>query len=197
MNHSAKTEPQGIDPQDCIVLFADLQSGIVDLTKTLTLDQLQKGVLALSRLATLFEMPVIVTGIRGQDGSDANMIPQIAEGAGEYTILHRTTCDSFRNSDIVSAIRASGRKTLLISGVATELAVQLPALSAAEQGFRVFVVVDACGGMSERTEQAALRRIALAGGSTVSVMTLAGEFAGDFREPRAQKAIGILYEMAG
>jgi nicotinamidase-related amidase len=96
----------------------------------------------------------------------------------------------------VSAIKATGRKTLLISGVATELAVQLAALSAADHGYRVYAVLDACGGVSERTEQAALLRMSKAGATTVSVMALAGELAGDFREPKAQQAIGIVYEMA-
>jgi hypothetical protein len=50
--------------------------------------------------------------------------------------------------------------------------------------------------VSERTEQAALWRLTKAGATTVSVMTLAGELAGDFREAKAQQAIGILYEMA-
>lgn len=186
-----------IDPQDCLVLFVDLQSGIAELTKTISLARLQKGVLALSRLAHLFQMPIVVTGVRGQDGSDAKILPQIAEGAGPSTTIHRTTCDSFLNAEIVAAISATGRKTLLISGVATELAVQLPALSATEEGFRVFVVVDGCGGISERTEQAAIQRITQAGAAIVSVMTLAGELAGDFREPRAQQALGILYEIAG
>jgi nicotinamidase-related amidase len=189
--------PSRIDPQDSIVLFADLQSGIVELTRTISLDRLQKGVLTLSRLTRLFEMPVIVTGVRGRDGGEARMIPQIAEGAGDLPIHYRTTCDSFLNDGIVSTIQNTGRKTILISGVATELAVQLPALTGSGQGFGVFVVVDACGGMSERTEQAAFLRMGQAGVATVSVMTLAGELAGDFREPRAQQAIGILYEMAG
>jgi nicotinamidase-related amidase len=186
-----------IDPQDCLVLFADLQSGIVELTKTISLESLRKGVLALAKLSRLFEMPVVVTGVRGQDGGDAKMIPQIEQGIGPFTIHYRTTCDSLLNPDIVSAINAAGKKTLLISGVATELAVQLPALTASCRGFRVFAVVDACGGMSERTEQAALQRMAQAGATTVSVITLAGELAGDFGSARAQRAIGILYEMAG
>src|SRR5262249_15540510 len=105
-------------------------------------------------------------------------------------------CDSFLNEEIVCTIKATGRKTLLISGVATELAVQLPALTASDQGYRVFIVLDACGGVSQRTEQAALLRLAKTGVTTVSVMTLAGELAGDFREAKAQQAIGILYEMA-
>jgi len=185
-----------IVPQDAIILFADLQSGIFELDKTNPPDRLKAGVRGLAKLAKLLDIPVIVSGIRGEDGSAAKIIPQIAEGLGEVPTHHRTTCDSFLNEEIVSAIKATGRKTLLISGVATELAVQLPALTASDQGYRVYVILDACGGMCERTEQAALLRIAKAGATTVSVMTLAGELAGDFREAHAQQAIGILYEMA-
>jgi len=185
-----------IDAQDALILFADLQAGIAELTQTNPLDRLKKAVRALARLAKLLDIPVIVTGVRGEDGNPAMVIPQIGEILGDLPTHHRTTCDSFLNQEIVSAIQATGRKTLLISGVATELAVQLPALTAADQGYRVYVVLDACGGMSERTEQAALLRLAKAGATTVSVMTLAGELAGDFREAKAQQAIGILYEMA-
>lgn len=185
-----------INARDCVVLFADLQEGIVELTQTIPVDRLKKGVRALAKLAKLLGIPAVVTGVRGDDGSPAKVVPQIAEGLGTLPTHHRTTCDSFLNDEVVSAIKATGRKTLLISGVATELAVQLPALSAAGLGYRVYVVVDACGGMSARTEEAALRRVAHAGATTVSVMTLAGELAGDFREARAQQAIGILYEMA-
>lgn len=185
-----------IDHNDAVILFADLQAGIVELTQTNPLSRLKAAVLALAKLASLFDMPAIVSGIQGEDGSPATVLPEIGEALGELPTHHRTTCDSFLNPDIVAAIKATGRKTLLISGVATELAVQLPALSACDQGYRVYVVLDACGGMSERTEHAALLRITQAGATTVSVMALAGEIAGDFREPKAQQAIGILYEMA-
>ena len=190
------TSNSRIDPQDAVILFADLQSGIIELTKTNPLPRLKIAVRSLAKLAKLFNIPSVVSGIQGEDGSPAKVIPEIAEGLGSLPTHHRTTCDSFLNEEIVAAIKATGRKTLFISGVATELAVQLPTLTAADLGYRVYVVLDACGGMSERTEQAALLRIAKAGGTTVSVMTLAGEIAGDFREAKAQQAVGILYEMA-
>lgn len=185
-----------INPQDAVVLFADLQGGIVELTRTNPLDRLKKAVGGLAKLAKLLDLPAVVTGIRGEDGSPAKVIPQIAEGLGDLPTHHRTTCDSFLNEEIVAAIKATRRKTLLISGVATELAVQLPAMTASDQGYKVYAVLDACGGMSERTEQAALLRMTKAGATAVSVMTLAGELAGDFRDAKAQQAIAILYEMA-
>jgi hypothetical protein len=192
MDHSKSS----IRSDDALVMFVDLQVGIVELTQTVSLDRLKTGVFALAKIAKLFDIPAIISGIAGENGSAAQMIPQIAQGLGDLSIYHRTTCDSFLNMEIQSSIKASGRKTLLIAGVATELAVQLPALSASDLGYRVYAVVDACGGMSERTEQAAFRRMANVGATTVSVMALAGEFAGDFSNPKAQQAIGILYEMA-
>jgi nicotinamidase-related amidase len=185
-----------IDPNDTVVLYVDLQNGIAELSRTISADRLKKGVLGLSKLAKIFGMPAIVSGVSGQDGSAPKMIPQIAEGIGEYAVHQRTIADSFRNEAIATAVKATKRQTLLISGVSSEVAVQLPALTAADAGYRVFVVADACGGMSERTEHAAIQRIIKTGGNLVSVMTLAGELAGDFRTAEAQAAIAVLYEMA-
>jgi nicotinamidase-related amidase len=185
-----------IDPNDAVVLFVDLQDGIVELSKTIALDRLKKGVHGLSKLARIFGMPAIVSGVPGQDGSAPKMIPQIADGIGDYTVHQRSTADSFRNEAIAAAVTASKRQSVLISGVSSEVAVQLPALTAVDLGYRVFVVADACGGMGERTEQAAFQRIGKTGGNLVSVMTLAGELAGEFRSAQAQAAIGVLYEMA-
>ncbi len=190
-------EHSKIEVSDTLVLFADLQAGIADLPLTVPYTRLQKGVLALSRLAHLLGMPAIVSAVKGQDGSPAKIMPEIAQGLGELPVHYRTTADSFENQAIKQAIEATGRKTILIAGTATEVAVQLPALSGSDLGYRVFIVIDAVAGMSERTEDAALRRLAQAGASTVSVATLSGELAGDFSQPRAQQAIGILFEMVG
>lgn len=185
-----------INPDDAVLLFVDLQAGIVELSRTIALDRLKKGVHGLSKLARIFGIPAIVSGVPGQSGAAPTMIAEIAEGVGEYPVHLRTTADSFRNDAIVAAIKATKRKTLLISGVSSEVAVQLPALTAADMGYRVFVVADACGGVSERSEQAAFQRIGNNGGALVSVMTLSGELAGDFRSAAAQSAIEVLYEMA-
>jgi nicotinamidase-related amidase len=187
---------QTIDPGDCIVLFADLQQGIIELTRTLPLERLHKGVKGLAKLAKILDLPIIVSAIAGENGQAAVITPEIEEGYGPYTVHHRTTANSLLDGDIRATILKSERRTLLISGVATELAVQLPATTAAEHGFHAVLVMDACGGLSERTERAALARIAQSGATTTCVVTLAGELAGDFRQPRAQSAIGLIYEMA-
>ena len=106
--------------------------------------------------------------------------------------MQRTTTDSFDNAAIRAAIEATGRKTILIAGVATEVAVQRPSLTAVRHGFTVHVVLDACGGVSERSERASLERLVQAGVVLTSVPSLAGELAADFTQPRAQEALSVL-----
>lgn len=185
-----------LNASDALVLFADLQAGIADLRLTVEYDRLRRSVRALAKLARIFSLPVIVSTVPGQDGSPAKLLPEISEVLGELRAYQRTTPDTFQDASLRGAIEATGRRTLLVSGAATEVAVGLPCLSGIDLGYTVHVVLDACGGVSARTEDAMLRRFALAGVQTTSVPTLCGELAGDFREPAGQAAIGVLFELA-
>lgn len=185
-----------LDPATTAVLFADLQAGIVERSATNDLAALRRAVAALAKLARLFDMPAIVTTAPAPQGGP-QVIPEIFSALGELPLNTRTTTDAFLHSSTRAAIAASGCKTLLIAGVATEIIVQHSALSGAAQGLQVQVVVDGCGGLSPRTEDAAWRRLAQAGVITTSIASLAGQLAGDFSQPKAGQALGILYEMAG
>lgn len=184
-----------LDPANAAILFADLQAGIIERTRTNELAQLRRAVSALAKLAQLFGIPVIVTTAPTEEGM-ARVTPEIGAALGDLPQRVRTTTDAFLHPATRDAITKTGRKTLLIAGVATEIIVQHSALSGAARGFDVQVVVDACGGLTARTEDAALRRLAQAGVVTTSVASVAGQLAADFALPKAGQAIGILYEMA-
>jgi nicotinamidase-related amidase len=181
---------------EAVVLFADLQKGIGDLPLTVPEDRLHAGVGALARLAKIFEIPVVISTVPGNDGAPASVFAEIFATLGNLPVLQRTTPDSF-NSDVVrGALEATKRKTLIVSGVATEVAVMLPCLSGVADGYDVHVVMDCCGGISPRSEDAALRRMAHAGVKITSLPSLVGELAGDFVQPKGQAAIGVLFELA-
>lgn len=183
-----------LDPDHTLILFADLQTGIIELTATNDPARLHRAVGALAKLAALFAIPAIVTTVPAEGG--ARVTPEIAASLGELPQQVRTTTDAFTHAPTRDAIAQTGRKTLLIAGVATEVIVQHSALSGTEHGFHVQVVVDACGGLSPRTEDAALRRLTQAGVVTTSIASVAGQLAADFTQPRGGKALGVLYEMA-
>jgi len=183
-----------LDPKSMVVLFADLQAGIIELTATHDLPRLRRAVAALAKLAALFEIPAVVTTAPAEAGP--RVTPEIAASLGELPLHTRTTTDAFTHPPTRDAIASTGRTTLLISGVATEIIVQHSALSAAARGFNVQVVIDACGGISPRTEDAALGRLTQAGIVTTSIASIAGQLAGDFTQPKGGQALRVLYEMA-
>jgi nicotinamidase-related amidase len=184
-----------IDPADVVVLFADLQAGIIERAATNDVARVRRGVSALAQLTRLFDIPAIVTTASTSTGAP-RVTPEIAAALGELPQYTRTTTDAFLHEATREAIRKTARKTLLIAGVATEIIVQHSALSGATQGFHVQIVIDACGGLSARTEDAALRRLVRAGVVITSIPSIAGQLAGDFTQPKGMRALGIFYEMA-
>ena len=184
-----------LSPESTVILFADLQAGIVERGSTNELPRLRRAVSALAKLASLFDIPAIVTTAPSADGTPL-VIPEIAVALGELPQHMRTTTDAFLHAETRDAILETDRKALLIAGVATEIIVQHSALSGAAHGLQVQVVVDACSGLSTRTEDAALRRLVQAGIVTTSVPSIAGQLAGDFTQPKGGQALGILFEMA-
>ena len=185
-----------LDPAAAVVLFADLQKGIVERSATLEEARLRRGVGMLARLAQLFSIPVVVTAAPSPQGGP-EIVAEIGQVLGEVRPLVRNTTDAFTHAPTREAIERTGRRTLLVSGVATEVIVQHSCLSAAARGYAVQLVVDACGGISPRTEDAALRRLLSAGIVPTSLASIAGQLAGDFTQPRGAEALGILFQMAG
>ena len=84
----------------------------------------------------------------------------------------RLSASPFLDEATRAAIAATGRQHLIIAGFTTEVVVLHAVCDAIAAGYRVYVPVDACGGMSSRTEEAAFRQIEEAGGITTAVVTL-------------------------
>jgi nicotinamidase-related amidase len=170
-----------LDPATVQILFADLQSPIVARSKTNPPQSLSSAASVLARCARLLGLHHSVVP---EGGKAPEVLPDLAketEGAPQFA---RMTADPFRDPQTREAINAVKRPVLVIAGFATEAVVLDAALSALESDYRVQVPVDACGGMSARTEDAALRQIEAAGGVTTSVVSLVTAMAPDFaREP--------------
>jgi nicotinamidase-related amidase len=89
--------------------------------------------------------------------------------------------NAWDNEDFVKAVKATGKKQLIIAGVVTEVCVAFPALSAIAEGFDVFVVTDASGTFDEFTRAAAWERMANAGAQLMTWFGVACELHRDWR----------------
>lgn len=174
-----------------VVLFVDHQHGIAEGACTTDKKSVDLAASKLAQAAQLYAMPIVVSvvGIAGEP----KLTARLADVVGETVPMHeRNGTDSLEDPGIAGAIEATGRKTLLIAGIVTEIAVERAALSALEKGYRPQVVLDACNGKSERSERAAILRMTQAGVEMTSVPTILGELARDFNDPVTQRAFPLL-----
>jgi nicotinamidase-related amidase len=175
--------------QNAVVVFGDLQDGIIDHAHTNDPASIDHRAAALAKVAALYGLPIIVTTVPMGSGA---LSKELGAVLGSPTIHQRTTTSAFDHGGFLQALEATKRRVLLIGGVASEIVVQRMALAALQAGFAVQVVVDASGGFGERSEQAAFARIQQAGGTLTSVPTIIGELAADFTQPQAGEALGLL-----
>jgi len=176
--------------ENSAVLFLDLQDEIVRNSRTLTLDRLERAAGALARLVALHRLPCWLSAVP----PGGAFLSAVLEPLGNPAPRLRTQTTAFSDAGLVKQLQASGRRILVLSGVASEIVVQRTALDALAAGFAVQVAVDASGGVGERTEDAAWRRITAAGGVTTSVTAFAAELAGDFTTELGGATLGILYQ---
>ncbi|MGF6637402.1 isochorismatase family protein [Paraburkholderia sp. MM6662-R1] len=186
-----------IRPDEAVLIFGDLQVGIAELPLTVSTESLKRSAWGLARLGEIFNIPTLAMTIPKSDGGLPEIIPEIDGTRTQYYKFLRTTPDSFANEAFRRAIEDTGRKTLIVCGVATEICLYWLALSGIAHGYKVYVVVDVCGGLSVRSEDAAFRRFEAAGAVMTSVVSLAGELAGDFTEPPGRDAVEVIYKMIG
>jgi nicotinamidase-related amidase len=170
-----------LDKDKAAVLMVDHQAGLLSLVRDIDPDRFKNNVLALADLAKYFKLPTILT-TSFEDGPNGPLVPELKALFPDAPYIARPgQINAWDNADFVKAVKATGRKQLIIAGVVTEVCVAFPALSAIEEGFEVFVVTDASGTFNELTRQSAWDRMSNAGAQLMTWFGTACELHRDWR----------------
>ena len=180
-----------LDKNTAAVLLVDHQTGLLSLVRDIDPDKFKNNVLALADIAAYFKLPTILT-TSFEDGPNGPLVPELQEQFPDAPYIARPgQINAWDNEDFVKAVKATGRKQLLIAGVVTEVCVAFPALSAIAEGFEVFVVTDASGTFNALTRDAAWQRMAAAGVQLMTWFAVASELHRDWRNDVA--GLGALF----
>ncbi|WP_392588053.1 isochorismate family cysteine hydrolase YcaC [Serratia ureilytica] len=170
-----------LDKDQAAVLLVDHQAGLLSLVRDIDPDRFKNNVLALGDLAKYFNLPTILT-TSFENGPNGPLVPELKAQFPDAPFIPRPgQINAWDNDDFVKAVKATGRKQLIIAGVVTEVCVAFPALSALNEGFEVFVVTDASGTFNELTRQSAWSRMEAAGAQLMTWFGVACELHRDWR----------------
>jgi nicotinamidase-related amidase len=166
---------------DAAVLLIDHQAGLLSLVQDYSPDEFRNNVLALADTAKHFRLPTILT-TSFENGPNGVLMPELKAAFPDAPFIPRPgQINAWDNEDFVAAVKATGRKQLIMAGVVTDVCVAFPALCALEEGYQVFVVVDASGTFNKSVRDAALMRMSQAGAVMVNWFAVACELARDWR----------------
>jgi nicotinamidase-related amidase len=164
-----------IDAANVAMLLIDHQSGLFQTVGDMPMPELRLRAAALAKMATLSKIPVITTASVPQ-GPNGPLIPEIHENAPHAKYVGRKgEINAWDNPDFVAAVKATGKKQLIIAGTITSVCMAFPSISAVYDGYQVFAVVDASGTYSKMAQEITLARVVQAGVVPMDTAAVASE----------------------
>ncbi|UCM90934.1 hydrolase [Streptomyces marincola] len=154
------------------------------------------NVIGLAKAAKVFDVPTILTTVLEERGG--LLLQGLQDVFPEQKPINRTFVNTWQDQRVVDAVKATGRKKLIIAGLWTEVCVAMPAIQAAGEGFDVVVVTDASGGASDEAHDMAVRRMVQAGVVPITWLAVMSEWQRDWaREQTVPGITEILLEHGG
>ena len=182
--------------EDTAILFIDHQVGLILGVHDQDQNTLHRNVVALARAASGYGLPAVLT-TSADNGPNGPILPDLLAELPEAPLIQRPgEIDAFDNADFVAAVKATGCKNLVISGISTDVCVAFAAMSAIAAGYNVQAILDASGTWSSLAAEAANQRMRDAGVVLNSTVAITAELQRDWREPGGDVLAGVYADKA-
>ena len=169
-----------ITPQNSALLIIDYQPNQLSAVASTDHVSLVANIVAVAKVAKLYGVPIVLSTVNVKNLGSPPTFRQLAEVLEGIEAVDRTSINAWEDEEFVTAVRAAGRKKLIMTGLWTEACLTFPALDALREGYEVYPVVDAVGGTSTAAHEAALRRIEAAGAKPSSWVQILCELQRDW-----------------
>ena len=187
-----------LTPQNSAVVIIDFQPVQVSSIASRDKRQLVANITALARIAKHYGLPTVLSSVNVSTGRNQPTIHQVTDVLDTAPVIDRTSINAWEDQDFVAAVKATGRKKLIMAALWTEVCLVHPALDAIADGFEVYPMVDACGGTSLEAHNAGLDRLFQAGAQPTSWVQLICELQRDWnREATVPGFAEILFAVEG
>ena len=187
-----------LTPQNAALLIIDFQPIQVRSIASRDKRQLVANITAVARTARLYGLPIVLSTVNVNTGVNGPTIHQITEALPGVEAIDRTAINAWEDADFVAAVKATGRRKLIMAALWTEVCLAFPALDAMSEGFEVYPVVDAVGGTSLEAHETAISRIVQAGAKPISWVSLICELQRDWnRQATVPGFVETLFAVEG
>jgi nicotinamidase-related amidase len=183
---------------NCAFVLIDHQPFVSFPIRSITPEELTNNVTGLAKVARALNIPVVLTTISAEGGPLADPIfPQIQAVFPEIKPIDRRNTNAWSDPAFVEAIKQTGRKKLVMCGLWTEVCLAQTVISALEDGYEVYFVSDASGGVSLQAHEDAKARMIQAGARPLTWVATMAEVCPDNTSPEYSRLYGVMVEHGG
>ena len=185
----AKRSEKGLlTPDNCVVAMIDFQPQMFFGVNSHDRQTIINNNVALAKAARVFGVPIILSSVETK-GFSGNTLPQVLAAVGNPNPIERSSMNSWDDANFVAAVKESGRRKIVLSGLWTETCVALPSVQMIHDGFEVFVVEDCCGDVSVLAHDNAMKRVIQAGAKPVTSLSTMLEWQRDWAQKDTYDAV--------
>lgn len=164
---SAQPSPKLLSPGNHTLLLIDHQPQMAFATRSIDIAELRNNVTGLAKAAAVFKVPTILTTVAAKSFSGP-IFPELQAVLPEQTPIDRTTMNTWEDKRVVDQVKKFGKKKIVMAALWTEVCLVEPVLSAIDEGYDVYIVTDASGGVSKEAHEMAVQRMVQAGAQPVT-----------------------------
>jgi nicotinamidase-related amidase len=171
-----------LTPDNCVLLLIDHQAFQLADVNSHEPTMVINNVTALAKTAKAFNIPTILTTVNEERGG--LIVKTVQDVFPNQKPINRTFINAWEDKRVVDAVKKTGRKKLVIAALWSEMCLAMPAIHALGDGYDVYVVTDASGGVSPEAHDMAIRGLEAAGAQPITWLGMAGELQVIGRAPR-------------
>src|SRR2546425_4996917 len=104
------------------------------------------NVVGLAKSAKVFGVPTLFSTVVEDKGG--RLLKQLQDVFPEQKPIDRTFINTWEDQRVVAWVKKTGRKKIVMAALWTEICLAMPVIQALGEGYEVFIVTDASGGVS-------------------------------------------------
>ncbi|MDI3404017.1 isochorismatase family protein [Streptomyces cavernicola] len=164
-----------LTPDNCVLALIDYQPGQYGTVTSSSPEEIDLNVRAVAKLATAYEVPVVLSTVGVDMGVNEGTARAILDELPGVAEIDRTGVNAWEDPEFRAAIVATGRRKVVIGGLWTEVCLTFPTLDMLAEGYEVFPVADAVGGITPVAHDRAFDRMIAAGARPVTAISFGSE----------------------
>lgn len=179
------------DATNAAMLLIDHQVGTMSWVKSIPFEEMKRNALMLAKAAGILKLPVVLTSsMEGYaQGPLLSELESILPTEFAARIKRVGIVNAMDDENFAAAVRATGRKKIIIAGVTNDVCTVFPALSLVRDGYEVQVIADAGGSPSRIGDDMALRRMEKGGVTLSSTNQVIAELADNWSTPKGSEIV--------